>query len=199
MRVHTWEDPEMHQIWTVNQTNQDDRPKETSKKRPTKITQATMRMQLRLPLSLSPPVHLFTFTVLFSPLNKCFTCFTLFVFVGILSCKAKGPRPLSLATGLVARIWSPDAKMLTHWKRPWHWKDLRTREEEGNRGWDASTASPTRWTRVWASSKRYWRTGKPHMLQFIGSQRVRPHFVTDQQQKETTRGLDQILSCSSAP
>ena len=47
----------------------------------------------RLVFSPSPPVCLFTCAVLFFPLNKYFTCFTLFVFVGILSCKAKGPRP----------------------------------------------------------------------------------------------------------
>ena len=32
--------------------------------------------------------------------------------------------------------------------------------------------SPTRWTWVWASSGRWWRTGKPDMLRSIGSQRV---------------------------
>ena len=33
-------------------------------------------------------------------------------------------------------------------------------------------ASPTQWTWVRANSGRWWRTGKPGMLQFIGSQRV---------------------------
>ena len=32
---------------------------------------------------------------------------------------------------------------------------------------------PTQWTWVWASSRRWWRTGKPGVLQSMGSQRVR--------------------------
>ena len=39
-----------------------------------------------------------------------------------------------------------------------------------DRGWDGWMASPTQWTWVWASSGRWWRTGKPGMLQFMGSQ-----------------------------
>ena len=41
------------------------------------------------------------------------------------------------------------------------------------RGWDGWMASPTQWTRVWASSVCWWWTGKPGMLHSIGSQRVR--------------------------
>ena len=44
---------------------------------------------------------------------------------------------------------------------------------KGQRGWDYWKASPTQWTRVWASSKRWWRTGKPGVLQSIGLQKVR--------------------------
>jgi len=33
-------------------------------------------------------------------------------------------------------------------------------------------ASPTQWTGVWASSGSCWRTGKPGMLQSMGSQRA---------------------------
>ena len=36
---------------------------------------------------------------------------------------------------------------LTHWKRPWCWERLKAREE-GDRGWDGSMASLTRWTWV---------------------------------------------------
>ena len=36
---------------------------------------------------------------------------------------------------------------------------------------------------VWASSGRWWRTGKPGMLQSMGSQRVGPDWVTEQQQQ----------------
>ena len=40
-------------------------------------------------------------------------------------------------------------------------------------------ASPTRWTWVWASSGSWWWTGKPGMLQFMGSQRVEHDWATE--------------------
>ena len=45
---------------------------------------------------------------------------------------------------------------------------------EGDNRWRGGwMASPTQWTWVWASSGRWWKTGKPGMLQSMGSQRVR--------------------------
>ena len=70
----------------------------------------------------------------------------------------------------------------THWKRPWCWERLRARGERGDRGWDGWMASLTQWTWVWANSRRQWRTGKPGVLQFMGSQKVRHDLVTEQQQ-----------------
>ena len=55
--------------------------------------------------------------------------------------------------------------------------------EGGNSGWNGWRASSTRRTRVWANSGRWWRTGKPGVLQFMGLQRVRPDLVTEQQQQ----------------
>ena len=43
-------------------------------------------------------------------------------------------------------------------------------------------ASPTHWTRVWANSWRWWRTGKPGVLQTMGSRRVRHNWASEQQQ-----------------
>ena len=40
-------------------------------------------------------------------------------------------------------------------------------------------ASPTKWTWVWAISRRWWSTGKPGMLQSIESQRVGHNWVTE--------------------
>ena len=37
-----------------------------------------------------------------------------------------------------------------------------------DRGWDGWMASPTQWTWVWANSGRWWRTGKPGVLQSLG-------------------------------
>ena len=70
-------------------------------------------------------------------------------------------------------------KELTHWKRPWCWERLKAEGEEDDRGCDSWIASPTRWTRVWASSRSWWWTGKPGVLQSMGSQRVRHNWTTE--------------------
>ena len=73
---------------------------------------------------------------------------------------------------------------LTHLKRPWCWEILKAVLGEGNRGWDGWMASPTWWTRVWANSRRQWRTEKPGVLQSMEAQRVRHDWVTEQRQHE---------------
>ena len=59
-------------------------------------------------------------------------------------------------------------KEWTHWERPWCWERLRARGEGDNRGWDGCMASLTQWTWIWANSGRWWRTGKPDVLQSMG-------------------------------
>ena len=68
---------------------------------------------------------------------------------------------------------------LTHWKRPWCWERLKVGGEGDNRGWDAWMVSPTQWTWVWVSSGRWWWTGRPGMLQSMGSQRVAYDWATE--------------------
>ena len=76
-------------------------------------------------------------------------------------------------------IWPPDVnEELTHWKRPWCWERLKAGGEEGNRGWDGWMASPTQWTWVWVNSGSWWWTGRPGVLQPMGSQRVRHNWAT---------------------
>ena len=70
-------------------------------------------------------------------------------------------------------------KELTHWKSPWLWERLKAGEEGGDRGWDGWMVSLTWWTLVWASSGSWWWTGKPGVLQSMGSQRVRHDWVTE--------------------
>ena len=60
--------------------------------------------------------------------------------------------------------WCED---LTQWKRPWCWEILKA-GDRGNRGWDGCMTSLTWWTWVWASSRRWWWTGKPGILQSMG-------------------------------
>ena len=59
---------------------------------------------------------------------------------------------------------------LTHWKRPWWWKRLKAEGEGDDRGWDGWMTSLTQWTWVSASSGRWWGTGKPGVLKFMGLQ-----------------------------
>ena len=42
--------------------------------------------------------------------------------------------------------------------------------EGDDRGWDGWMASPTQWTWIWASSGRWWWTGKLGVLKSMGSQ-----------------------------
>ena len=60
-------------------------------------------------------------------------------------------------------------------------KRLRAGGEGRDRGWDVQIASPIQWTWVWANSRRQWRTGKPRVLQSMGSQRVGYDLATEQQ------------------
>ena len=70
-------------------------------------------------------------------------------------------------------------KELAHWKRPWCWERLRAGGEGNNEGWDGWMASPTQWTWVWVNSGSWWWTGRPGVLWFMRSQRVRHDWVTE--------------------
>ena len=64
------------------------------------------------------------------------------------------------------------------WKDPDAGKDWG-QQEKGTRGWDSWMASPTQWTWVWVNSGSWWWTGRPGMLWFMGSQRVRQDWATE--------------------
>ena len=83
------------------------------------------------------------------------------VFIGRTDAKAETPI-----------LWPLDAKKLTRWKRPWCRERLKVGGKGDNRGWDGWMASPTQWTLVWVSSGSWWWTGKPGVLQSMGSQRA---------------------------
>ena len=68
---------------------------------------------------------------------------------------------------------------LTHCKRPWCLERLRAGGDGDNRGWDGWMASPTRWSWVWVNSGSWWWTGRPSVLQFMGSPRVGHNWVTE--------------------
>ena len=78
---------------------------------------------------------------------------------------------------------------LAHWERPWCWERLKVGGEGDDKGWDVWMASLTQRTWIWASSGRWWRTGKPGELQSMGSQRVRHDLATEQPQHWTSYEL----------
>ena len=81
------------------------------------------------------------------------------------------------ASSFTLAIW---CEQLTHWKRPWCWKRLKAEGEEGKRGRDGWMASLIQWTWTWVNSWRWWGTGKPSVLQSMGSQRVGKSWATEQ-------------------
>ena len=68
---------------------------------------------------------------------------------------------------------------LTHWKRLWCWEELAAGGEGDDQGWDGWMASRTGWTWVWVNSGIWWRTGRPGVLRFMGSQRVGHDWATE--------------------
>ena len=64
-------------------------------------------------------------------------------------------------------------------ERLWCWEGLGAGGEGDTRGWDGWMASLTRWTWVWVNSGSWWWTGRPGMLQFMGSQGVGHDWVTE--------------------
>ena len=68
---------------------------------------------------------------------------------------------------------------VTPWERPWCWERLKAGGEGDDRRWDGWMASPTQRTCIWASSRSWWWTGKPGLLQSMGSQRVRKDWATE--------------------
>ena len=66
----------------------------------------------------------------------------------------------------------------TQWKRPWWWEKLKEGGERDDR-WDGWMASPIQWTWVWVNSGSWWWTGRPGMLQSMGSQRAGHNWETE--------------------
>ena len=76
-------------------------------------------------------------------------------------------------------LWPPDVKNWLILKDPdagkdWRWEEKGATEDEmvGWYHW-------LKWTWVWVNSRSWWWTGKPDMLQSMGSQRVRHGWATE--------------------
>ena len=59
------------------------------------------------------------------------------------------------------------------------WERLKVGGEGDDKGWDGWMASPTQCTWVWVNFGSWWWTGRPGMLQFMGSQRVGHDWATE--------------------
>ena len=55
---------------------------------------------------------------------------------------------------------------------------IEGRKRRGNRVWDV-LMSPTQWTWLWISSRNWWWTGNPGLVQSMGLQRVGHDWVTE--------------------
>ena len=81
------------------------------------------------------------------------------IFIGRIDAKAETPI-----------LWPPNEK---NWpKRPWCWERLKVGGEGDDRGGDGWMVSPTWCTWVCVSSRSWWWTGKPGVLQSMGLQRI---------------------------
>ena len=67
---------------------------------------------------------------------------------------------------------APWCEELTHLKRPCCWERLKAGEEGDNREWNGCMTSLTQWPCFWIISWSWWWTGRPGLLQSMGSQRV---------------------------
>ena len=82
------------------------------------------------------------------------------VFIGRTDVKAETPI-----------FWPPNAKSWLIWKDP----DVGSRRRRGQQ----RMRQPTQWTWVWVNSVSWWWTGRPGVLQFMGSQRVGRDWATE--------------------
>ena len=73
----------------------------------------------------------------------------------------------------------PDVKNQHIGKDPNAGKDWRWEEKEMDDRWDGWMTPQTGWTWVWVSSGSWWWTGKPGVLQSMGSQRVGHDWETE--------------------
>ena len=65
--------------------------------------------------------------------------------------------------------------------------------EGDDREWDGWMASLIQWTWVWVNSLSWWWTGRPGVLRFMGSQRIRHDWATELNWTEYTGAVFDIL------
>ena len=101
---------------------------------------------------------------------------------GIKPVNPKGNQPwifIGMTDAKAPLLWPHDAKSWLTGKDPDIEKDGA--EEGDDRGWDGWMASLTQWTRVWVNSGSGWWTGRPGVLQSMGSPIAGHGWATEQQ------------------
>ena len=76
-------------------------------------------------------------------------------------------------------LWLPHVKSWLIGKDSDAGRDWGAGGEGDDRGWDGQMASPSWQTWVWVNSGRWWWTGRPGVLWFMGSQRVGHDWETE--------------------
>ena len=93
-------------------------------------------------------------------------------------------------------LWPPHEKSWLIGKDSDARRDWGAGGEGDDRGWDGWMASLTRCTRVWVNSGSWWCSGRPGVLRFMGSQRVRHDSATEL--NWTDMDTDYLLSKSKS-
>ena len=87
---------------------------------------------------------------------------------------------------------------LTPWKRSLCWERLKAEGEGDGGGWDIWMTSLIQWTGVSVSSRRWWWTGKPGVLQSMGSQRVGHNWATELNWTFFSLWLDNVITWTNS-
>ena len=116
-------------------------------------------------------------------------------FQSMLIVHSEGDQPWVFLEGMTLKLklqyLATLCEELTHWKRLWWWEGLGAGGKGDDRGWDGWMASPTWWMWIWVNSGSWWWTGRPGVLRFVGSQRVRHDWATEL--NWTVPSLTQVL------
>ena len=82
--------------------------------------------------------------------------------------------------------WSWNSKTFANWWKNWlickdpdAGKDWRQEGKGKTEAWEWWMSSPILWTGIWVSSGSWWWTGKPGLLQSMGSERVWHNWATE--------------------
>ena len=98
------------------------------------------------------------------------------IFTGRIDAETEAEAPILRPQDAKSRLIRKDPDAGKEWRQ----EEKGTTKDEMV-GWHHWLESWLTWTWVWASSRRWWRTGKSVLLQSLGSQRVGHNWATEKQ------------------